>query len=293
MNTTTSTAYDTTEQITQEVLRRYEQTPDPRLREIMLSLVRHLHAFAKDVRLTSEEWLFAMKALEETGRWCAPGRNEFIIFSDALGLSMLTVTQDYRRPAGATEPTLLGPFLLEGAPRFEMGADISAGAQGTPLHAQGRVLDLQGQPVAHAVIDVWHSDDRGLYDVQDGFEENGAWARGQLTTGADGRWRFWSVMPVDYPIPQDGTAIEMLRATTGRSMRPAHLHFRIVAQGQRPLVTHIFDRQSQVLHDDAVFGVRPSLVADFVRHPAGTAPDGRVMGAAFCTLDYDFVMAPA
>ncbi|MFN5700033.1 MAG: dioxygenase, partial [Betaproteobacteria bacterium] len=228
-----NTPYDSTEQITQEVLRRFEETPDPRLRQIMLSLVQHLHAFAKDVKLTSEEWLKAMQLLEDTGKWCAPGRNEFIIFSDALGLSMLTVTQDYRRPQGATEPTLLGPFLVEDAPHFEMGSDISAGAVGTPLHAQGRVLDLQGQPVSGAVIDVWHSDDRGLYDVQDGFEEKGAWARGQLTTGADGRWRFWTVMPVDYPIPQDGTAIEMLRATTGRSMRPAHLHFRIVAHGQR------------------------------------------------------------
>ena len=288
-----NTPYDSTEQITQEVLRRFEETPDPRLRQIMLSLVQHLHAFAKDVKLTSEEWLKAMQLLEDTGKWCAPGRNEFIIFSDALGLSMLTVTQDYRRPQGATEPTLLGPFLVEDAPHFEMGSDISAGAVGTPLHAQGRVLDLQGQPVSGAVIDVWHSDDRGLYDVQDGFEEKGAWARGQLTTGADGRWRFWTVMPVDYPIPQDGTAIEMLRATTGCSMRLAHLHFRIVAHGQRPLVTHIFDRQSAVLGDDAVFGVRPSLVADFVRHTAGTAPDGRVMPGAFCTLDYDFVLASA
>ena len=288
-----TTAYDTTELITQEVLRRFEETPDPRLRQIMLSLVKHLHAFAKDVQLSSQEWLFAMQYLEETGKWCAPGRNEFIIFSDALGLSMLTVTQDYQRPERATEPTLLGPFLVEGAPKFEMGADISAGAVGTPLHAQGRVLDLQGRPVPGAVIDVWHSDDRGVYDVQDGFAEKGPWARGQLTTGEDGRWRFWSVMPVDYPIPQDGTAIGMLRATTGRSMRPAHLHFRIVAPGQRPLVTHIFDRHSQVLHDDAVFGVRPSLVADFLRHEAGTAPDGRVLSSPFCTLDYDFVLAPA
>ena len=205
-----NTPYDSTEQITQEVLRRFEETPDPRLRQIMLSLVQHLHAFAKDVKLTSEEWLKAMQLLEETGKWCAPGRNEFIIFSDALGLSMLTVTQDYRRPQGATEPTLLGPFLVEDAPHFEMGSDISAGAVGTPLHAQGRVLDLQGQPVSGAVIDVWHSDDRGLYDVQDGFEEKGAWARGQLTTGADGRWHFWTVKPVDYPIPKDGTAIAML-----------------------------------------------------------------------------------
>lgn len=287
------TAYDSTDLITQEVLKRYESTPDPRLREIMLSLIRHLHAFAKDVKLTSPEWLAAMQLLEETGTWCAPGRNEFIIFSDALGLSMLTVTQDYQRPEGATEPTLLGPFLVEGAPKFEMGQDISRGAQGIPLYAHGRIVDGVGQPVKGAVIDVWHSDDRGIYDVQDHFETNGAWARGQLTTGEDGRFSFWSVMPVDYPIPQDGTAIRMIRATTGESWRPAHLHFRIVAQGLRPLVTHLFDRQSERLDRDAVFGVRPSLVADFVRHAGGAAPDGRSVDGPYCTLEHTFVMAPA
>lgn len=144
-----------------------------------------------------------------------------------------------------------------------------------------------------AVIDIWHSDDRGIYDVQDDFEQNGAWARGQLTTGDDGRYHFWSVMPVDYPIPQDGTAIRMIRATTGESWRPAHLHFRITAPGLRPLVTHLFDRESARLDRDAVFGVRPSLVADFVRHAGGKAPDGRELPGPFCTLEHDFVMARA
>ena len=285
--------YDALDLITQEVLKRYEKTPDPRLRELMLSLVKHVHSFAKEVQLTAEEWAFTMSFLEETGKWCSPGRNEFMIFSDALGLSMLTVTQDYPRPAHATEPTLVGPFLLENAPQFPMGADISAGAAGTPMHAQGQILDSHGQPVAHAVIDVWHSDDRGLYDVQDGFEEKGAWARAALTTGADGRYSFWSVLPVDYPVPQDGTAIKMLKATTGRSWRPAHLHFRIQAPGQRPLITHIFDRTSKNLDGDAVFGVRPSLIADFKHHTAGHAPDGKAISRDFYTLDYTFVMTDA
>jgi hydroxyquinol 1,2-dioxygenase len=130
------------------------------------------------------------------------------------------------------------------------------------MHAQGRVLHVNGKPVANAVIDVWHSDDRGIYDVQDNFETDGPWARASLKTGEDGRYSFWSVLPVDYPVPQDGTAIQMLRATHGRSMRPAHLHFRIQAPALRPLVTHIFDRNSKNLNDDAVFGVRPSLIAD-------------------------------
>ncbi len=284
--------YDATDLITQEVLKRYEQTPDPRLRELMLSLVKHIHSFAKETKLTAKEWAFAINFLEETGKWCSPGRNEFMIFSDALGLSMLTVTQDYPRPDHATEPTLVGPFLLEDAPEFPMGADIGGGAAGTPMFAQGRVLDVNGKPVANAVMDVWHSDDRGLYDVQDNFEADGPWARAALKTGADGRYSFWSVLPVDYPVPQDGTAIQMLRATHGRSMRPAHLHFRIQAPALRPLVTHIFDRNSKNLNDDAVFGVRPSLIADFIPQAPGQAPDGKNMSTAFYTLDYDFVMSP-
>ncbi len=285
--------YDSLELITQEVLERYAQTPDPRLRELMLSLIKHIHSFAKEVKLTADEWNFTMSFLEQTGKWCSPGRNEFMIFSDALGLSMLTVTQDYPRPAHATEPTLVGPFLLEDAPQFPMGADISAGATGTPMHAQGQILTMDGQPVANAVIDVWHSDDRGLYDVQDGLEEKGAWARAVLTTGGDGRFSFWSVLPVDYPVPQDGTAIQMLKATTGRSWRPAHLHFRIRAPGQRPLITHIFDRTSKNLDGDAVFGVRPSLIADFKHQASGIAPDGKDMMRDFYTLDYNFVMTDA
>jgi hydroxyquinol 1,2-dioxygenase len=290
---TTDHRYDALHLITEEVLARYAKTPDPRLRELILSLIKHIHSFAKEVKLTAEEWAFTMSFLEETGKWCSPGRNEFMIFSDALGLSMLTVTQDYPRPEQATEPTLVGPFLLENAPHFPMGADISAGAPGTPMHAQGQILDIHGQAVANAVIDVWHSDDRGLYDVQDGFEEKGPWARAVLTTGADGRFSFWSVLPVDYPVPQDGTAIQMLKATTGRSWRPAHLHFRIQAPGVRPLITHIFDRTSKNLSSDAVFGVRPSLIADFHLQAPGKAPDGQVMDREFYTLDYNFVMTDA
>ena len=282
--------YDATDLITDEVLKRYQNTPDPRLREIMLSLIKHIHSFAKEVKLSASEWAYAMQLFEETGKFCGPGRNEFMIFSDALGLSMLTVTQDYPRPAHATEPTLVGPFLLENAPEFPLGADISAGAAGTPMHAQGRILDTEGRPIPHAVIDVWHSDDRGLYDVQTDLETNGPWARAVLHADAEGRYHFWSILPVDYPIPTDGTAQIMLRATTGRTWRPAHLHYRIQAEGFRPLVTHIFDRNSKNLDGDAVFGVRPSLIADFVRQPPGTAPNGKVMKEDFYTLNYDFVM---
>jgi hydroxyquinol 1,2-dioxygenase len=184
----------------------------------------------------------------------------------------------------------VGPFLLEEAPRFDMGADISGGAAGTPMYARGRILDTEGNPVPNVLIDVWHSDERGLYDVQEDLDKTGPWARALLTTGADGVYSFWSVLPVDYPIPQDGTAIRMLRATTGRTWRPAHLHFRIRAEGFLPLVTHIFDRTSKNLDGDAVFGVRPSLIADFVHQAPGQAPDGKTLTRDYYTLDYDFVM---
>lgn len=292
-NQTVENVYDAADLITEEVLKRYNNTPDPRLREIMLSLIRHLHGFAREVRLSGAEWNFLMGFLEETGKWCFPGRNEFVIFSDALGLSMLTVAQDYKRPPHATEPTLVGPFLLEDAPNFAMGADISGGAAGAPMFARGRILDTEAKPVAGARIDVWHSDERGLYDVQEDLQESGPWARALLTTGADGEFSFWSVLPVDYPIPQDGTAVRMLKATTGRTWRPAHLHFRIRAEGFLPLVTHIFDRTSTNLDGDAVFGVRPSLIADFVLQAPGKAPDGAMMDRDFYTLDYDFVMVRA
>jgi hydroxyquinol 1,2-dioxygenase len=240
--------------------------------------------------LTPKEWLFFIDFLEQTGKWCAPGRNEFMIFSDALGLSMLTITQGYAREGNATEPTLVGPFMLEDAPLFPMGSDISAGATGAPMFAHGRILDVDGNPVADAVIDVWHSDDRGLYDVQDGFDEKGAWARAALKTSSEGTYSFWSVLPVDYPAPQDGTAIRMLRATTGRDWRPAHLHFRIQAPNMKPLITHVFDRTSKNLNSDAVFGVRPSLIADFVHQKPGVAPDGKNLDTDFYTLSYDFVL---
>ena len=277
---TTEHRYDALHLITEEVLARYSKTPDPRLRELMLSLIKHIHSFAKEVKLAAEEWAVTMSFLEETGKWCSPGRNEFMIFSDAFGLSMLTVTQDYPRPEHATEPTLVGPFLLENAPQFAMGEDISAGAAGTPMYAQGQILDIHGQPVANAVIDVWHSDDRGLYDVQDGIEENGPWARAALTTGADGRYSFWSVLPVDYPVPQDGTAIQMLQATTGRSWRPAHLHFMVSTPGHKVLITQVFADGDDNLTSDPVFGVTAPLVGHFQEH--------KVDGQAHATLTHDF-----
>jgi len=279
--------YDHEDLILQEVLARYQLTADPRLREIMLSLIRHLHSFAREVKLTWPEWERGMAFLSKAAEWNSPQRNEFIALSDVIGLTMQVVAASQPKPPGATLPTLIGPFFVPAAPTFKNGTDISNGASGEPLHVSGRVLDTQKRPVADALIDVWQSDDRGLYDVQD---EKGVWGRGRVKSQSDGGFTFWSVMPTAYPAPNDGAIGELIESTTRRLWRPAHLHFSISASGLDSLVTHIFVHGSKYLDEDVAFGVRPALVADFVAHEPGRAPDGKIMDRSFRTLDYDFIL---
>ncbi len=264
--------------ITQAVLARMANTPDPRLKQIMTSLVQHLHAFAREVKLTEAEWKAGIDFLTATGHQCTHQRQEFILLSDVLGLSMLTVAQNNDKPAGCTEATVFGPFHVEGAPHYEHGADVANGAAGTPCLVRGSVRALDGTPVADAVIDVWQADAEGMYDVQrtDLPEAQG---RGVLRSGADGRFHFQSVVAEPYPIPDDGPVGDMLRATGRHPWRPAHLHFMIQAPGYETLVTHVFRDGGEYLDSDVVFGVRQSLVADWVRQPDGTH-----------TLDFDFVL---
>jgi hydroxyquinol 1,2-dioxygenase len=279
--------YDHEELILQEVLTRYELTADPRLRDIMLCLIRHLHGFAREAKVTWSEWERGMAFLSKAADWNSEQRNEFVALSDVIGLTMQVVAASQPKPPGATLPTLIGPFFVPAAPTFENGADISNGASGEPLHVSGRVLDMQNRPVADAIIDVWQSDDRGLYDVQD---EKGVWGRGRVKSQSDGRFAFWSVMPTAYPAPSDGAIGELIESTTRRIWRPAHLHFSISAGGLDSLVTHIFVRGSKYIDEDVAFGVRPALVADFVAHEPGRAPDGKSMDRSFRTLDYDFIL---
>ncbi len=264
--------------ITQAVLARMANTPDPRLKQIMTSLVQHLHAFAREVKLTEAEWKAGIDFLTATGHMCTEQRQEFILLSDTLGLSMLTVAQNNDKPAGCTEATVFGPFHVEGAPHYEHGADVSNGASGVPCLVRGSVRGLDGQPVAGALIDVWQADADGKYDVQrtDLPEAQG---RGVLRSGEDGRFHFQSVVAEPYPIPDDGPVGDMLRATGRHPWRPAHLHFMIQAPGYETLVTHVFRDGGPYLDSDAVFGVRQSLVADWVQHPDGTY-----------SLDFDFVL---
>ena len=266
--------------ITQAVLKSFEGTPDARLKEIMESLVRHLHDFAREVKLTEEEWFKGIDFITRCGHITDDRRQEFILLSDVLGLSMLTVAMNNEKPAACTEATVFGPFHVDGAPEYELGTDIANGAEGTPCTVRGTVRGLDGKPVANAMLDVWQSDENGLYDVQKP-ELSEAQARGIVHTDAEGRYSFNSILAVPYPIPHDGPVGQMLEATGRHPWRPAHLHFLIKADGYETLITHIFRKDSSYIDSDAVFAVRSSLVTDWVEQADGSF-----------LVEYDFVLNP-
>jgi hydroxyquinol 1,2-dioxygenase len=270
----------TQDNITQAVIARLADTPDPRLKEIMTALVQHLHAFAREVKLTEAEWFQGIAFLTRVGHITDAQRQEFILLSDTLGLSMLTVAMNNDKPVGCTEATVFGPFYVEDAPRFDLGADVANGAAGVPCLVRGTVRGLDGQPVAGAEIHVWQADAEGKYDVQrDELEE--PQARGVLHADGKGRYHFRSILAEAYPIPDDGPVGEMLRATKRHPWRPAHLHFMIQAPGYETLITHVFRNGDAYLDSDAVFGVRQSLIADWLEQPDGSY-----------LVEYDFVLAP-
>jgi hydroxyquinol 1,2-dioxygenase len=279
------------EDLTNAVLASFAGAGDERFKTVAESLVRHLHAFASEVQLTQEEWLAGIEFLTRTGHITDDKRQEFILLSDVLGLSMLVVGMNHRHPPEATESTVFGPFFIEGAPRFENGEDLGAGAPGEPCFMAGRVLSVDGDPIAGARVDVWQADEDGFYDVQyTDLEE--ARGRGYLVTGEDGRFWFWSVKPEAYSIPADGPVGELLKAGGRGAMRPAHVHFRVAAEGFQTLTTHVFVEGDEYLDSDAVFGVRSRLVGPFDHHEPGEAPDGRTMDEPFWTMHYDLVLAP-
>ena len=276
--------------ITEAVIGRFETCPDPRLKEILTSLVRHLHEFVKENHLTEAEWFEGIQFLTATGHITDDKRQEFILLSDTLGVSMLTVAQNHAQPPGTTEATVFGPFHVEGAPRYAQGADIANGAPGEPLFVHATVRGPGGEPVPDAVVDVWQADEDGFYDVQ--YRELPEHrARGVLRTDAEGRLRFRTVLPVAYPVPTDGPVGRMLVASGRHPWRPAHVHFRIQAPGYRTLITHVFRAGDPYLNSDVVFGVRASLVADYVPHGAGTGPHAHESDRDYHALDFDFVLA--
>jgi hydroxyquinol 1,2-dioxygenase len=268
------------------VLERVGHAENPRLREISEAVVRHLHNMVREIRPTQEEWAFAIDFLTRTGKMCDVKRQEFILLSDTLGVSMLVDAINHGSGEGTTESTVLGPFYVEGPPEPPHGADISGGMPGEPLLVTGTVSTSEGQPLAGAIVDVWHSDDDGHYDVQNPSGEHAGRAR--FRSDSQGGFHFWTVTPAAYPIPDDGTVGDMLKAQGRHPWRPAHVHFMIEAPGFRKLVTHVFKAGDPYLDSDAVFGVKDSLIRDYVQHPAGQAPDDRQMDRPYSHLHYDF-----
>jgi hydroxyquinol 1,2-dioxygenase len=280
------------EELVERVERSFEHCESPRLKEVMLALVRHLHELIREVRLTEQELTQAIEFLTRCGHITDDKRQEFILLSDVLGTSMQTVTVNHEASGDATEATVFGPFFVEDSPEVPIGGDISFGAAGEPCWAEGTITDADGAPVPHARVEVWEADEHGLYDVQYGDERTAA--RGHVFTDEQGRYAFWAVTPTPYPIPHDGPVGEMLAAVGRSPMRASHLHFMVSCPGYRTLVTHIFVRGDALLSTDSVFGVKPSLVKDFVRQEPGTpTPDGRVItGGTWSRTRFDLVLAP-
>ncbi len=281
------------ETLLRNVLTSFEDAPDPRLKEIMQSLVRHLHAFVRDVRLTEREWQQGIDFLTAVGHITDDRRQEFILLSDVLGVSMQTINVNNEAVGDATEATVFGPFFVDDAPLIERGADMSGGAPGEPCWVEGRVTDLDGNPVAGARIEVWEADEDGFYDVQ--YDDGRVSCRAHLFTDDDGTYEFWGLTPTPYPIPHDGPVGKMLEATGRSPMRASHLHFMVTAPGLRTLVTHIFVDGDELLKRDTVFGVKQSLIKRFEQQPAGTpTPDGRDLGdQAWSRVRFDIVLPPA
>jgi hydroxyquinol 1,2-dioxygenase len=276
--------------ITAAVNARIGPNADPRLAQVMESLTRHLHSFVREVGLTEEEWKAGIDFLMATGQMCSDKRQEFILLSDVLGVSMLGVAMNNRKPKEATEATVFGPFHVEGSDWFEYGADISGGASGVPCVVSGQVRAIDGTPLAGAVLDIWHADDAGFYDVQ--LEHDELRCRGRMRTDASGHFKFRTVKPVAYPIPSDGPVGHMLEALGRHPWRPAHIHFMVQADGYETLVTHCFDKGDIYLESDTVFGVRASLISEFVLHTEGAESPEAVPGLPFYTLDFDLVLNP-
>jgi hydroxyquinol 1,2-dioxygenase len=292
-----------TSDITQAVLDRLSPDADPRFAQIISAVVRHAHALVREVDLKPDEWMAAIQFLTTVGKTCDDKRQEFILLSDTLGISMLVVQLEQARRSAVTladktaktqptEATVQGPFYWEGSPVLPLGSDIGEGMPGEPAHYSGRVTDTQGKPVANCCLDVWSGDGDGVYDMQMGGD-TGMRLRARFHTDEDGRYHFWSIKPTFYPVPDDGPVGAMLRAMGRHPNRPGHIHMMVYRDGFVPLTTHLFAADSPYLDSDAVFGVRDSLIVPFTKHTPGPGPDGRVMKQAFHTATYDFRLAPA
>ncbi|MEX0954944.1 MAG: intradiol ring-cleavage dioxygenase [Rhizobiaceae bacterium] len=270
---------------------RNETAKDERLKFVMEVITRKLHEAVKEIEPTQDEWMEAIQFLTRTGQLCNEWRQEYILLSDVLGVSMLVDAINNRKPSGASESTVLGPFHVDGAPELPMGANICLDAKGEDMVVMGRILDTGGKPVEGAVIDVWQANDEGFYDVQQKGLQPDFNLRGVFRTGADGRYWFRAVKPKYYPIPDDGTVGKLLGALGRHPYRPAHLHYIIKAAGFEALTTHIFDPDDPYINSDAVFGVKESLLAEF--NKIDDPKRARELGFAgpFWEVEHNFVLA--
>lgn len=278
--------------LTDAVVARLKDAKNPRFKQIMTSLVKHVHAFAREVELTEEEWFEAIKFLTATGQKCDDKRQEFILLSDVLGLSMMVVALNHKTVPGATEATVLGPFFAHGAPEFEYGADLREGAtlKGEDTWVSGRVLSIDGKPVPNAALDIWQAKADGIYDVQEPEAEFEL--RGRVKANAKGEYAFKTYKPKFYGVPIDGPVGELLRAMGRHPMRPAHMHAIVSAPGYQQVITHVFVEGDPYLDSDAVFAVKDSLIGKF--RQVDSAEEARKLGmpAPFLKLEWDFHLSP-
>ncbi len=282
----TDTGYFTEDNSAEVVAGRIADTTDPRFKKIMTVLIHHLHAAVKEIEPSQEEWFKAIQFLTATGHMCDDWRQEFILLSDVLGVSMLVDAINNRKPSGASESTVLGPFHVANAPELELGSNICLDQKGDPMLVKGSVLTTYGTPIPNAKIDVWQANDDGFYDVQQKGHQPDFNLRGIFRTDNEGRHWFDAVRPKFYPIPDDGPVGKMLSQMGRHPFRPAHLHFIIQAEGFETLTTHIFDPDDPYLHTDAVFGVKESLIAKYI----DCTPKGSVQKT--WEVAFDFVLAP-
>jgi hydroxyquinol 1,2-dioxygenase len=280
----------TEDNITDLAKERWSTAHDERAREVLTSLVQHLHDFARDVRLTETEWIAAIQWLTRAGQISDDKREEFILASDVLGLSMLVVQMNHRFDAKATPATVLGPFHIEGSPEMEYAADMSQGLPGVPMFISGSVHSLDGTPVGGAVLDVWQADEEGAYEGQLEVEE--ARLRAKYTTREDGAYCIRTITPKGYAIPMDGPVGDLIRMTDISYFRPAHVHFLINVPGFEPLITHLFEEGGKYLDSDVVFGTKQELVVGYEHHEPGPTPDGGRSDVPWVTATYDFVLQP-
>jgi hydroxyquinol 1,2-dioxygenase len=283
---------NTTEQnVTALAVDRYSACPDPRLREVITALVKHLHAFIRDVEPTESEWMTGIEFVTNVGKMCDDKRQEFILMSDVLGVSILVDAINHRLPDAATPSTVVGPFHIHDSPTFEKGANMAGGAPGTPLVLTGTVRSIDGSPIANALVDVWQPDGEGVYEAQKP-DQQGAYLRGVYCTDQDGRYMLRTVAPIGYTIPLDGPVGGLVTRTGISPYRPTHVHFDVSAPGFTSVITHIFRNGAAHLDDDVVFAVKDRLVVDFVERGPGVAPTGERIDEPFLTANFDFVLAP-